>query len=127
MYQQKRQRREMEDTERDQLLTRRFQPNADVSIELDYSLQHNTQMQGAHRGVDDMIATGSNILDSLKNQRELLKGARTRMLGIGQTLGLSDHTMRLIEKRLTEDKFVMIAGMLVTLVIIFLVIYFLLY
>lgn len=123
MYQQKRQRREAEINEREQLLTRRFQPNSDTTIELDYSLQHNTQMQNAHRGVDDMLSSGGNILDSLRNQRELLKGARTRMISIGNTLGLSDHTIRLIERRLTEDRFVMFAGMIVTLAIIGFVIY----
>lgn len=123
MYQQKRQRRELEATEREQLLTRRFQTNADTTIELDYSLQHNTQMNNAHQGVDDMISTGSSILDSLRNQRELLKGARNRMISIGSTLGLSDHTIRLIERRLTEDRYVMFAGMFVSLVIIGFVIY----
>jgi golgi SNAP receptor complex member 2 len=126
MFQQKRQRREMEDTEREQLLTRRFQANADTTIDLDYSLQHHTQMNNAHKGVDEMLSTGSNILDSLKNQRELLKGARNKMVSIGSTLGLSDHTMRLIERRVKEDKWVMLAGMFVTLFIIALVIYFLL-
>lgn len=126
MYQQKRQRREMEDTEREQLLTRRFQSNAETAIDLDYSLQHHTQMNNAHQGVDDMLSTGGNILESLRNQRDLLKGARNRMVSIGSTLGLSDHTMRLIERRVKEDKWVMLAGMFVTLLIIGLVIYFLL-
>lgn len=125
MYQQKRQRRELEDTEREHLLTRRFQSN-ETTIELDYSLQHHTQMNNAQRGVDDMISTGSSILASLRNQREMLKGARNKMVSIGSTLGLSDHTMRLIERRMHEDKYVMLAGMLVTLVVIGLVIYFLL-
>mgnify|MGYP003503343167 CR=1 FL=1 len=123
MHQQKRQRREMEATERENLLTRRFQPNSETTIDLDYSLQHNTQMQNAHRGVDEMLSTGSNIMDSLKNQRDILKGARSRMITIGNTLGLSDHTIRLIERRLTEDRYVMFAGMFVTLCIIGLVIY----
>lgn len=124
MYQQKRQKREMEATEREQLLTRRFQTNADTTIELDYSLQHNTQMHNAHRGVDEMLSTGSNILGSLRNQRDLLKGARNRMITIGSTIGLSDHTIRLIERRLTEDRYVMFIGMFVTIFIIGLIIYF---
>lgn len=125
MFQQKRQRREMEDTEREQLLTRRFQANDQTTIELDYSLEHHSKMTNAHSGVDDMISTGSNILESLRNQRELLQGARNKIVSIGSTLGLSDHTMRLIERRLKEDKWVMFAGMFVTLTIIGLVIYFL--
>lgn len=115
----------MEETEREQLLTRRFQANPETTIDLDYSLQHHTQLNNAHKGVDDMISTGSNILESLRNQRELLKGARNKMMSIGSTLGLSDHTMRLIERRLSEDKYFMYGGMFITLLVIGLVIYFL--
>lgn len=38
------------------------------------------------------------------------------------TLGLSNATMRLIERRVSEDKLVLIGGMLVTIFIIILVI-----
>lgn len=125
IQQQKRQRRELEDSEREHLLQRRFQANPETTIELDYSLQHHTQMNNAHQGVDEMLSTGGNILNSLRNQRDLLKGARNKMMSIGSTLGLSDHTMRLIERRMQEDKYVMIGGMFITLFIIGLVIYFL--
>lgn len=113
----------MEDTEREHLLTRRFQANAETTIDLDYSLQHHTQMNNAHQGVDEMLSNGGNILDSLRNQREMLKGARNKMVSIGNTLGLSDHTMKLIERRLKEDGWVMLGGMFVTLFIIGLIIY----
>jgi golgi SNAP receptor complex member 2 len=114
----------MEDTEREQLLTRRFQANAETAIDLDYSLQHHTQMNSAHRGVDEMLSTGGSILDSLRNQRDMLKGARNKMVSIGNTLGLSDHTMKLIERRMREDGWVFLIGVVVTLLIIGLVIYF---
>lgn len=126
MFQQKRKQRERENTDREHLLQRKFQANADTTIELDYSLQHHSQMNNAHRGVDEMLSTGGNILNSLRNQRDVLKGARNKMMSIGSTLGLSDHTMRLIERRMQEDKYVMLGGMFVTLFIIVLVIYFLL-
>lgn len=81
-------------------------------------------MTNAHRGVDDMIMTGHGVLESLRSQRETLKGAHKRILDIGNTLGLSNHTMRLIEKRLSEDKYVVFGGMAVTLLVIILVIYY---
>lgn len=58
MYQQKKQRKQMEMSEREELLTRRFQPNSETAIELDYSLQHHNSMNNAHNGVDEMIFTG---------------------------------------------------------------------
>lgn len=123
-WQNKKQRREMERNEREQLLSRRFTSNTETSIEMDYSLQHHNQMQGAHRGVDDMLMSGSSILDNLRYQGEKLKGAKDRIISIGNTLGLSNHTMRVIEKRISEDKYVLYGGMGVTLFVILLVIYY---
>lgn len=84
-------------------------------------------MTNAHHGVDDMINTGHGVLDSLRSQRETLKGAQKRIIDIGNTLGLSTHTMRLIEKRINEDKYVVFGGMAVTLLVIILVIYYFLF
>lgn len=126
-WQNKKQRREMERTEREQLLSRRFTANSETSIDIDYSLQHHNQMQNAHRGVDDMLMTGTNVLDNIRYQGEKLKGAQQRILTIGNTLGLSNHTMKVIEKRLHEDKYVLYGGMAVTLFVIILVIYYFLF
>lgn len=81
-------------------------------------------MLNAHQGVDDMLMTGNSALDNLRSQREKLKGAHRRILDIGNTLGLSNHTMRIIEKRISEDKYVLYVGMAVTLLIIFIFIYY---
>lgn len=66
--------------------------------------------------------TGSTILESLRDQRTTLKGAHRRLMDMANTLGLSNHTMRLIERRVSEDKVILIGGMLVTLLVIILVI-----
>lgn len=65
------------------------------------------------------------MLESLRSQRGTLKGAHRRMIDMANTLGLSNHTMRLIEKRVTEDKYLLFGGMFLTCVIIILVIYYL--
>lgn len=114
----------MEIHEREQLLNKRFTSNSETSIEMDYSLNHMNSLQNANNGVDEMLWTGNNVLENLRSQRETLKGTRRRILDIGNTLGLSNHTMRIIEKRVSEDKYVMIIGMSVTLVILFLIIYY---
>ncbi|EDW30858.1 GL12214 [Drosophila persimilis] len=125
----RRQRREQEISEREQLLNHRFSANStqpeETCLQLDYDLQHHTQLGSAHRGVDDMISSGSGILESLISQRMTLGGAHKRIQAIGSTLGLSNHTMKLIERRLVEDRKIFLGGMLVTLLIIGLIIYFL--
>ncbi|XP_055608077.1 probable Golgi SNAP receptor complex member 2 [Uranotaenia lowii] len=126
-FQRKQTRRAQEQAERETLLNKRFTANPETSIDIDYSLQHHNSMHNAHRGVDEMIMTGSNVLDGLRSQRETLKGARKRIMDVGSTLGLSNQTMKMIERRLVEDKYVMIGGMVLTLLIIVLVIYFFVY
>lgn len=44
------------------------------------------------------------------------------MLDVANMLGLSNTVMRLIEKRATQDKFIMMGGMLITCVVMFLVV-----
>lgn len=120
---QKRLRKEAALNEREQLLSRRFAPNPDITaINIDYALQHQSSLQNSHKGVDEMLHTGTNALESLRSQRMTLKGAQRRIMDMANTLGLSNHTMRLIEKRAREDKYVLLLGIVVTLVVIVLVI-----
>lgn len=67
---------------------------------------------------------GNSVLDNLKSQRVTLKGAHARILTIGSTLGLSNHTMKLIERRVHEDKYVLIGGMSITTIVILIIIYY---
>lgn len=127
VYKQKKQRRQVEMDEREQLLNHRFTSNQETCLDIDFALQHNTSLNNAHTGVDEMLSTGNSILGSLVNQRATLKGAHRRILAIGSTLGLSNHTMKLIERRFVEDKYVMIGGMITTLLVIILVIYFIVF
>lgn len=121
--QQKRARKELLASEKEQLLNRRFTPNPDATtINLDYAIQQQSGMQRAHKGMDEMLDTGSIALENLRSQRNTLKGAQRRIIDMANTLGLSNHTMRLIEKRVSEDKFILFGGMVVTLLVIVLVI-----
>ena len=80
--------------------------------------------QSANQGVDDMLQSGAGILESLRDQRMTLKGAHRRLYDIANTLGLSNTTMRLIERRAYQDKFILMGGMLFTCLIIAAIIYY---
>jgi Golgi SNAP receptor complex protein 2 len=113
--------REQEDLDREALLTRRFERNdADTTIAMDAGLQHNTKLNDANRDMDNLLGHGSSILTSLKDQRLTLKNAHKRILDIANTLGLSNTVMRFIERRTTQDKFILYTGMVVTCIIMFL-------
>ncbi|KAK3747309.1 hypothetical protein QZH41_016944 [Actinostola sp. cb2023] len=107
-YQQRKIQREQEERDRDELLNRKFTTNnsGETSIMIDHALQHNTGLQNANRGMDDMISSGSSILTGLREQRNMLKGTQKRILDIANTLGLSSTIMRLIDKRATQVKYI---------------------
>jgi Golgi SNAP receptor complex protein 2 len=80
--------------------------------------------QNANRGMDELLNSGSSILDNLRDQRGILKGTKRRLLDIAGTLGLSNTTMRLVEKRAAQDKVLLIGGMVLTLLVMVFVIKF---
>ncbi|KAF4519048.1 hypothetical protein B566_EDAN001634 [Ephemera danica] len=127
LYQHKKLQRLQEQQEREELLTRRFTTLAassdfgDTSINMDMSLQHHSSMQNANRGLDDLLGSGSSILGSLRDQRGILKGTKKRLLDIAGTLGLSNTTMRLVEKRAAQDRVLLIGGCIFTLLVMLLV------
>ena len=115
-------RREEESREREALMSRQFAPNdPDTSIMIDAALQQNQRMHNSHRQMDDLINSGANVLENLKDQRSTLKGAKKRMLDVANSLGLSNTVMRLIERRAYQDKFILYGGMFVTCIIMFLI------
>lgn len=122
--QNKRCRREQEFAEREQLLSRRF-GHDHTSITVDYLNQEQISLQNSHRNVDEMLHTGSNILETLKYNRETIKGAHRRIIDLANTLGLSNATITIIERRVVQDKYILIGGMLATMCVIVLVIIYL--
>ncbi|XP_021928227.1 probable Golgi SNAP receptor complex member 2 isoform X4 [Zootermopsis nevadensis] len=94
-----------EEREREALLNHHFQPNnyQETSILMDqsqmfYVQKHQNSLQNANHGVDEMLQSGVGILENLRDQRMTIKGAHRRLYDIANTLGLSNTTMRLIER-----------------------------
>lgn len=117
-------RKQREEAEREALLSQTFTTNDHIDITIEQNMQHNYSLRNAVNGVDDLISHGTGILDNLRSQRITLKGAHKRLVDIGNTLGLSNTTMRLIEQRVRQDGFILFCGMLLTCIVIILVIYF---
>ncbi|XP_014613271.1 PREDICTED: Golgi SNAP receptor complex member 2 [Polistes canadensis] len=117
--------KEREEAEREALLSQTFTANDHIDIMIDHNMQHNYSLRNAVNGVDDLISHGTGILDNLRSQRITLKGAHKRLIDIGNTLGLSNTTMRLIEYRARQDGFILVGGMLFTCIVIILVIIYL--
>lgn len=122
-FQHRRCAKEAHEREREELMSRTFTTNdEDTSISIDENLQFNNGLRNAHKGVDDMISNGTAMLKSLTDQRISMMDIHKKMLDVANMLGLSNTVMGLIQRRATQDKFIMIGGMLLTCVFMFLVI-----
>lgn len=73
-----------------------------------------------------MIAHGEDTLSNLKEQSSALKAIKTKMLNVGNALGLSTSLIRMIERRNQSDKYVLYGGMVITLIIMFMAVRYLL-
>lgn len=125
--------REREAQEREELLTRRFTTNAEANSagglgdtqismpQMEYYDNEKSKLNGFSHNLDEMLATGGAVLNSLRDQRQMLNGVHRRLIDAASTLGLSNSVMRLIEKRAFMDKVILFGGMLVLTLIMFLV------
>lgn len=66
--------------------------------------------------LDEFLERGKLILGDLGEQRDLLKGAQRRVYSVANTLGVSTDTIRLVERRASEDKRIFYGGIVVMLV-----------
>ncbi|XP_064113237.1 Golgi SNAP receptor complex member 2-like [Macrobrachium nipponense] len=121
MLQHRRQVRLHEAEERDALLSRKFTTNdqQETSIFLDHELQHHDKLTNANRDVDDLLGVGTSVLQGIRDQGKTLKGAHKRVLDLANTLGLSNTVMRMIERRSTQDKYILFGGMVLVLLCLY--------
>ncbi|CAL1540186.1 unnamed protein product [Lymnaea stagnalis] len=120
--QHKRHMKQQEENEREILLARTFTTNEqDTAIMIDPALQHHTKLNESSKHLDNLIGHGGSIITNLREQRMTLKGAHRRILDITNTLGLTNTVMRLIEKRTSQDKIILVVCMIICCTIMYLV------
>jgi golgi SNAP receptor complex member 2 len=73
-------------------------------------------MQQTHAHLDEFLDRGADVLSNLGQQREMLKGAQRRLYSVGNTLGISGDTIRMVERRAKQDKWIFWGGVVVFLV-----------
>mmetsp|Transcript_6488 Transcript_6488/g.10313 ORF Transcript_6488/g.10313 Transcript_6488/m.10313 type:complete len:166 (-) Transcript_6488:972-1469(-) len=106
--------------ERNELLRRR-RKNPEINNEDD--LQNLAgEAQSLHQSslmVDDLLNSGQASLAGLVDQRSRLRGVRRVVTDIGNRLGLTNTTMRIIERRDITDAYLVFAGMIITCIVIY--------
>ena len=109
-----------QERERDELLRRRRRKNPDnPEQDLNNLADEAQSLQQSHLMVDDLLHSGEASLKGLVDQRGRLRGVRRVVADIGNRLGLSNATMRIIERRDVTDAYLVFAGMVVTCIVIY--------
>ncbi|XP_009375872.2 membrin-11 [Pyrus x bretschneideri] len=120
-YDARNQKRATEARERAELLGRANGDGAHVMRIFDEEAQARDSVRNSARMLEETNATGEAILRKYAEQREFLKRAQRKALDVLNTVGLSNSVLKLIERRNRVDQWIKYAGMILTVVILFLI------
>jgi Golgi SNAP receptor complex protein 2 len=119
--QQQQQQRNSYGNDRDELMLRRRKRRQGDESDLGNLADESQSLQQSHNMVGDLLASGQASLTGLVDQRQRLRGVKRVLVDIGSRVGLSQSTMRIIERRDITDAYLVAAGMVVTCIVIYFV------
>ncbi len=79
----------------------------------DHALREQSFLGSTNATLDQYISRGQAVLNDLEIQRGTLKDVQKKIYSAANTLGLSGNTIRMIERRAREDKWIFWAGVVV--------------
>ncbi|GJE95860.1 V-snare-domain-containing protein [Phanerochaete sordida] len=91
------------------------------SLREDHALREHDFINNTGSQLDEFIARGQAVLGDLREQKDIMKGAKKRVLDAANTLGLSRNVIGWIERRSTQDMYIFIVGAIFTFVCFFLI------
>ncbi|KAK7956647.1 vesicle transport V-SNARE protein [Apiospora aurea] len=78
-----------------------------------HALREQNFFDSTNSALDEYIARGQAVLGDLGAQREMLKNTQKRLYSVANTLGISGDTIRMIERRAMQDKWIFWAGAII--------------
>ncbi|KIW90266.1 uncharacterized protein Z519_08910 [Cladophialophora bantiana CBS 173.52] len=91
----------------------------------EHALREQNFFDTANAQLDEFLDRGRAVLGDLGHQRDILKGTQRKLYSVANTLGVSGDTIRMVERRAMQDKWIFWGGVAVFFSFCFLVIYFL--
>lgn len=82
---------------------------ADTSREQGLARESDVLGRAGHQ-LDEFLERGRLVLGDLSDQREMLRSTQKAIYGVANTLGVSSETIRLVERRAFQDKWVFYGG-----------------
>lgn len=77
-----------------------------------HALREQSFLTSTSTQLDDFLDRGRAVLADLGQQREVLKGTQRRLYSVANTLGVSGETIRKVERRAKQDKWIFWGGVL---------------
>ncbi|KAI0427698.1 V-snare-domain-containing protein [Xylaria sp. FL1042] len=90
-----------------------------------HAMREQNFFASTNTALDEYIARGQAVLGDLGAQRDMLKNTQRRLYSVANTLGVSGDTIRMIERRAKQDKWIFWAGVVVFFGFCWLVLHFL--
>lgn len=78
-------------------------------------------MSSTNAQLDEFLERGRAVLGDLGQQRDMLKGTQKKLYSVANTLGISGDTIRMVERRAKQDKWIFWTGVVVFFVFCWLV------
>lgn len=75
-----------------------------------HALREQNFMSSTNAALDEYLERGRAVLGDLGDQREMLKGTQKKLYSVANTLGVSGDTIRMVERRAKQDKWIFWAG-----------------
>ncbi len=79
----------------------------------EHALREQSFFSTANSQLDEFLDRGRAVLGDLGQQREILKGTQKKLYSVANTLGVSGDTIRMVERRAKQDKWIFWAGVVV--------------
>ncbi|KAI9715821.1 MAG: protein transport protein bos1 [Chrysothrix sp. TS-e1954] len=86
-----------------------------------HAFREQSFMSSTNTQLDEFLDRGRAVLGDLGQQREMLKGTQKKLYSVANTLGISGDTIRMVERRAKQDKWIFWGGVLVFVVFVWLV------
>ncbi|KAF2456038.1 transporter bos1 [Lineolata rhizophorae] len=86
-----------------------------------HALREQSFVSQTNAQLDEFLERGRAVLGDLSDQREMLKGTQRRLYSVANTLGVSGDTIRMVERRAKQDKWIFWGGVVVFFVFCWLV------
>lgn len=77
-----------------------------------------------HTALDEYLIRGQSVLGDLGQQREVLKGTQKKLYSVANTLGISGETIRMVERRAKQDKWIFYTSVVMFFAFCWLVLHF---